>query len=421
MKVLMITPYVTIEGRPEFERNKTGFGYMVMDIAKAVGKKEHVDVLATDTRGGRFEHEGVKFLKRSIVTYLLSLYNCMSLGTLFGLRKNYSMSNDAFVRLVYYWLMTGYLGQLLKNEKYDIVHVHGCGFATNLWMKVCKQCDQKYLVTLHGLNSFSDTVNISPAGKQYERDFLKRVVKGEFPITVISTGMKRLIEKTCGVMDCKEITVVCNSHSFGNADSSISSGQVPKISNGSKSIREKYNIPLTAKVLLYVGNISENKNQRQMVEAFDLLPEEMRNNTWELFCGRPSMDGRFEEYARNRSYSDHLILCGAVKKSEMSNYFMEADGVVLLSHSEGFGLSLVEGMHFGVPCAMFNDMDAFEDIYDERAVVAIGNRNNEAVALALRDLLLKEWDMEAIKDSSKRFESGMMAHNYIKVYQNTLK
>ena len=39
MKVLMIAPYVTINSRPEFSRNKTGFGYMVMDIAKAVGNK----------------------------------------------------------------------------------------------------------------------------------------------------------------------------------------------------------------------------------------------------------------------------------------------------------------------------------------------------------------------------------------------
>lgn len=214
MKILMITPYVTINTRPEFSRNKTGFGYMVMDIAKAVGKLEQVDVLATDTRGQTFEYEGVRFLKRSMVRYISSMFSCLPLSALIKLRKEFKMAKASFIRLVYYWLMTGYLKHIIKKGKYDIVHIHGCSFSTELWMQVCKRCGQKFVVTLHGLNSFSDTVRLEPAGKQYERDFLKRVTDGEIPITVISTGMKKLIEKTYNTPNCKNITVVCNSFSF---------------------------------------------------------------------------------------------------------------------------------------------------------------------------------------------------------------
>lgn len=210
----MITPYVTINSRTEFTRNKTGFGYMVMDIAKAVGNLEQVDVLATDTRGEAFEHEGVHFLSRSLMLYVSAIFSCLSLSALIKIRKEYQMANASFVRLVYYWLMTGYLKRVIKKGKYDIVHIHGCGFPTELWMQVCRKCNQKFVVTLHGLNSFSETVRLEPAGKQYERDFLKRVTAGEFPITVISTGMKKLIEKTYNTSDCKNITVVCNSFSF---------------------------------------------------------------------------------------------------------------------------------------------------------------------------------------------------------------
>lgn len=214
MKILMITPYVTINSKPEFARNKTGFGYMVMDIARAVGKIEHVDVLASDTRGKAFDYEGVHFLSRSMQKYFFVILSCLSMSELFQLRKEYRMTNPLLVRLVYYWMMTGYLKRIIKKGDYDIVHIHGCGFATELWMRVCKRCEQKYVVTLHGLNSFSDTVRLEPAGKKYERDFLKRVTDGEIPITVISTGMKKLIEKTYKTSGCKNITVVCNSFSF---------------------------------------------------------------------------------------------------------------------------------------------------------------------------------------------------------------
>ena len=111
-----------------------------------------------------------------------------------------------------------------------------------------------------------------------------------------------------------------------------------------------------------------------------------------------------------------IVLCGSVEKAEMVNYYREADGVVLLSHSEGFGLSLIEGMHFGLPCVMFKDMDAYEDIYNEKAVVAIDTRDNEAVTEALIRLLVKQWNRDDIKEYSKLFNSQTMGQNYLKTF-----
>ena len=185
----------------------------------------------------------------------------------------------------------------------------------------------------------------------------------------------------------------------------------------SKSIREQYNIPHEAKVLLYVGNISKNKNQLQMVRVFGMLPEELRRNTYVLFCGEDhAKDGTIENAISQVPDADHLILCGGVDKSIMPDYYAEADGVVLLSFAEGFGLSLIEGMHFGVPCAMPIDLDAFEDIYSECAVVPIQGRDNKTVATALQNLLKKDWLREAIVRYSDKFSSDTMARNYIKSY-----
>ena len=221
----MITPYATLKGHSEFMRNQTGFGYMVMDIARAVAKTEEVSLLTTDSRGDAFTEDGVHFLKRSIGLFLRSVFHCLSLSSVLKLRRQYpEMQKGTQLRVLYYWLMTGYLRRLLKKGKYDIVHIHGCSFSTELWMQVCQRCGQKFVVTLHGLNSFSDTVKLEPAGKQYERDFLRRVTTGEFPITVISTGMKKLIEKTYDVKDCKYITVVCNSFNFSASSKEVKTG-----------------------------------------------------------------------------------------------------------------------------------------------------------------------------------------------------
>ena len=265
----------------------------------------------------------------------------------------------------------------------------------------------KFLVTLHGLNTFSNKIILGPFGKLYEESFLQKAVKGEIPITVISTGIKRKIEDKYGLNHGNNITVICNS--FNTKDYII------KISP-----REKYNIPKGSKILLYIGNISENKNQRQMVEAFNLLPEYLSSNTWVLFCGRQSKDGSFEKFVGDLPNKDHFILCGIVEKSKIGSYYKEADGVVLLSYSEGFGLSLIEAMHYGVPCAMFSDMDAFEDIFDSRAVVSIKDRSNLCVAKGISKLLTNKWDSDQIVECSKKHENSNMAIKYLEAYKKTI-
>lgn len=153
------------------------------------------------------------------------------------------------------------------------------------------------------------------------------------------------------------------------------------------------------------------------MKAFKLQPEDLYDNTWILFCGRLSNYGQFEEMIQQQSDSQHFVLCGIVEKNEMTNYYREADGVVLLSQSEGFGLSLIEGMHFGVPCLMFTDMDAFEDIYDANAVIGVIDRGNQSVVEGIIKLLSTPWNRDAIKVYSRRFDSAVMAQNYIKAYK----
>ena len=69
----------------------------------------------------------------------------------------------------------------------------------------------------------------------------------------------------------------------------------------------------------------------------------------------------------------------------------------------------------------FTDVDAFEDIYNECAMIGVGEHSDEAVAKGLEILLTKEWDSERIKEYSKKFETERMANNYIYVYKKEIQ
>lgn len=408
MKILMLSSYVTINSRAKYRRNRTGFGYMVYDIARSVAEKENVDILLSDTRDEAFEQDGIQFLGRSYGLFLRYLWQCLSIGFVVGFWKKYRMGKGATSRLFYYWLISGYYRHVLRTGNYDIVHIHGCRFNTELWIRLCQQEKQKFVVTLHGLNSFSDTLSLKPANKRYERDFLRRVVEGEFPITVISTGMKKTVEKEYKHADCKYIMVVCNAFSF--------KAKFPTI-----DVRAKYGIPEDKKIVLYVGNVGSNKNQKQLIDAFRLLPQEIAENTYALFLGlQLSPSYTIEKLAEGHPYKTHLIVCGAIDKELVPNYYEQGDAVALLSISEGFGLSLIEGMHFGLPCLCFDDIDAYEDIYAPEAVVGVHEHTDESVAKGLETLLTSAWDKDAIRKASERFEADTMADNYIRVFNNIL-
>lgn len=186
-------------------------------------------------------------------------------------------------------------------------------------------------------------------------------------------------------------------------------------------IREKYRIPEISKIVLYAGNISRNKNQEQMIRAFCLLPDALKVSTYVLFCGRNIEEGyQLNDFIEESGYKKNLIICGNINKEIMPCYYQQSDAVILLSKAEGFGLSLVEGMHFGLPCMTFTDLDAFEDIYDEHAVVGITERSDIKVAQGIEILLLKKWEKEVIKQYSKKFESEIMVNNYINKYKEVI-
>lgn len=412
MKILTITSHISANALPCFQRNKTGFGYMVHDIISAIAMKEKMDVLVYYYRYKEQNIDGAHYIGCSFWSIIRCLFMCLSVSIPFQFFRKYRMDKSSALRLFYCWMLTGYYRHIIRNGNYDVVHIHGAGFNNELWMQLCQKMGQRYVVTLHGLNSFSNSIKIDESGKRYERDFLNRAVNGEFPITVISSGIKRIIEDTYKSDGCKNIFIVLNAFSF------IDRMNVDEVID----VRKHYGIAPDAKIVLYVGNISANKNQVQMARAFDLMKESVKNNTYILFLGNhQERDGGLYDTIARSKYKNHLILCGGIEKEQMPAYYEAADGVVLLSHAEGFGLGLAEGMHFGLPCVTFTDLDAFPDLYDSNVMIPIPSRRDEDVADSIERLLSLNWDKYSIISFAKKFEKEKMAENYINVFRSLIE
>lgn len=410
MKTLFITPYLSIDKFPEFCVNKTGFGYMVSDIADSLGKNIELDVYATDSRSKRRKHGSFNIIERNIFNIIVNIYHCVSIIPTIKLICKYHPDFGTGLRLLYYWASSGYIRKTICDNNYDIIHIHDLSMSTPLWLQIAKSCDKPYLITLHALKSFSDTIKISEYGKRFERDFFKTAVANGCPMSVLSTGMKQLIKKSTGCEKMDNVFIVPNARFLIDVNK-----------ENSFNIKELHRIPYDAKIVLCVGNISRRKNQHQLIRAFELLPDNVAENTYMLFLGGSHEDDYSETFlTKGCKRKDKYIFCGAVEKSKVSNYYIQADAVALVSKSEAFGLSLIEGMYYGLPCLMHNDMEAYNEIYKDGCAVAILEYSDECVALGLQQLITRDWDSELIKNHSRLFSPEIMSERYMDLYANLI-
>lgn len=403
MKVLFITPYITSANHPALLRNQTGFGYMVHDIAQYVAKRCDVDLFVSMAFTPELEMDGFRVIGRSKWKLIKNL-NLKSFIDSMVFNRRYRQSFKTQVRTLYIYASIAQIEKKLKQ--YDIVHIHGCSELTDAAIKACQRKKVPFLVTLHGLNSFGETIKQNDSIRRYERDFLKAAAANHYPVSFISAGNKKTAEELTG-FEADSFWVVSN-------------GCNTTKKSFFEDVRKIYHIKDSDFVFAFVGNISTNKNQIQVARAWKLLPDEFREKCKVLFVGRYSEDDELVRFIRKNSLEESLILCGMQPKDRVSGYYHACDATILTSITEGFGLSIIEGFVYGLPNLTFQDLPAIQEIYDDRVMLCLSDRSDQSLAEGLSKMIEKEWNNNIISEYSKNFSLDIMSEKYINTYSEII-
>lgn len=410
MKIMMLTSYIYDENMPEFTRNKTGFGMMVRDILIAVSDLEEV-VLAsrviTDAKG---THAGKYRIlphtwKQIFVSSKVKDWMC---GFRAFFRTKSSLKDKC--RVAFYYIDQGYVRKQLLVEKPDIVHIHGIGEITKSYIDICEELGVKYLVTLHGLIGLDDSVAASASDKNMEREFLIKSAKEGIPVSVISSGMKKRIEEKYLGHEAGNISVITNGTWIKEKTQLELQG----------NIREQFHLPDKCKICVVIGSIMERKNQIQIVEAFDILPENIKNNCAVFMCGKDTTNGMVENRIKELNLTHRIFMLGFLSQSDLSKILDVSDLNLVASLDEGFGLSTIEAYSHGVPTVTFSNLDAVADLYDPETMLLAGDRSTETLAVTISQALEKSWDKNYIREYANRFSLEKMAEKYAAAYKEKL-
>lgn len=161
--------------------------------------------------------------------------------------------------------------------------------------------------------------------------------------------------------------------------------------------------PLENKKLISVGRLSEEKGYIDLLRVYYLLLKEHSDWTLDIIGDGPER-GNLENYIKRHQLESKVTLHGFRDKQYIDRMLHNASIYVMTSHTESFGIVLIEAMSHGVPCVAFSSAEgARELIQSGENGYLIKNRNYAAFVKKIEDLMERVEERKRIGKASRIF------------------
>ncbi len=188
-----------------------------------------------------------------------------------------------------------------------------------------KHSKLKIVLTVHDLNFLYD-LNKKPQKQQLYLQNLQQKINQADHIVAISQYVKKDILHYCNVAN-KAISVIYNGC---NIDDTI--------------VAQKPENVQPQPFLYTIGTIAEKKN-------FHVLPALLVNTNYQLIISGITQNQWYKnkiiEEARRLGVAERVVFTDAISEAEKYWYYQNCTAFVFPSLAEGFGLPVIEAMHFG--------------------------------------------------------------------------
>lgn len=120
---------------------------------------------------------------------------------------------------------------------------------------------------------------------------------------------------------------------------------------------------LSKKVVLSIGRMTEAKRQWIMIDLWDKIVNEEHIKDWELhLVGDGNLRGMLEQKIMTLGLQKYIKILPPIQ--DVAKYYQSGSLFLLTSHSEGFGMVLLEAISFGLPCISYDCPSGPRDIVE---------------------------------------------------------
>ena len=176
--------------------------------------------------------------------------------------------------------------------------------------------------------------------------------------------------------------------------------------------------------LIAIGRLSKEKGFDDLIDLFSKLIE--KNNKFKLnIIGYGNEEENLRNQIKSLNIEKNIQLCGRKNSEEIIEALLNSSMLLMTSHTESFGIVLIEAMSCGVPCIIFDDAKGACEIIEEGYNgFKITNRDKEEYINKILEVFngrekLKEIGKNA-KKYSKKFHIKEIEASWLKVLEEDL-
>ena len=284
-------------------------------------------------------------------------------------------------------------------RKYNIVHVHGLGFFSDMLglAKMAGLLRPGLVLSTHG--GIFHTRSMWPVKKAYFHIWSRLPLRGFDMVVAVSKSDMQLFSCIA-----KRMTLIPDTIDFQRF-----SRIKRRPENG---------------VFIFVGRLSRNKRIDNLIRAFALVAKSRPG--FMLFIIGDDWDGqkmRLKQMASKEGIEGRVVFTGSVDDENLMRYYQRAQFFMSASEYEGFGISVLEAMAAGVP-VMVNNIPAFRTFVDNGKNGFIINFNDAMSAARSIERITDSADLASISRSArttaKTYDYRQAARRLERLYRDSI-
>lgn len=188
-------------------------------------------------------------------------------------------------------------------------------------------------------------------------------------------------------------------------------------------VRETYNIPEEAVVILSVGRLVRRKGHDRAIENLPVLLAEGLD-VYYLICGRGPMEPELRSLASKLGVEERVLFAGYVPDEQLASYYAACDLFSMLTFFdtkdrsiEGFGIVYLEAGYFGKPVIASRVGGVEDAVRHGESGILVDPNSNEEVAKALRQLCMDRQLRERLGCKGRELANRKNLHQTLYQYQ----
>lgn len=139
--------------------------------------------------------------------------------------------------------------------------------------------------------------------------------------------------------------------------------------------------------IVSVGRLSPEKGYLDLIDVFKLVNQIYPNSILNIIGDGPDRDV-LNKKIKNEKLEDVIKLHGFQNRDYINEIYKKSSVFVMSSHTESFGIVLLEAFSFGIPCVAFDSAEGANELIDDNwDGYLVKNRDKEKMAKRICELL----------------------------------